>query len=427
MTTKFVPVVCGSDVGAYALAREFNDAFGLTALCVTEYNPLSIRDSAILKRVYLPHAGDDENALVNGLIRLATKLRAEYEAKHGSLEGFPKLLLIANNDWRVKVLSDNREKLEQFYVLAVPPREIVDQLSDKREFARIAATVPGMLTPPTAYQDFSDADSPDWKPVELPEDIGFPLIAKPTVSSGYETLQFEGHKKVYLINSADELDNLWTTLRNAGYRGTFAVQKLIPGDDEYMHSVTAYVDQAGRVTMICHAHVLLEEHTPQLLGNPCAMITSPDEQLFSQVRAFLAACNYHGFANFDIKEDPRDGKMYFFEVNTRIGRNSFYNVGAGINPMEKLVADLIDNEAAPEEVGERTALYTLVPQSLLRKYLKDDADRNEADRLHRSSRFDPMANPRDGSFKRRLYHAVEALSQRRKFARYYPEPTETSF
>lgn len=427
MTTTFVPVVLGSDVGAYALAREFNDAFDVTSLCVTEYDPLTIRDSAILKRVYLPHAGDDEEALVNGLVRLAKKLRASYKQTHGDLDGFPKLLLIANNDWRVKVLSDNRETLEKFYVIAVPPKEIVDRLSDKQEFARIAATVPGMLTPPTVYQDFSNADDPSWKPVELPDDIGFPLIAKPTVSSGYETLQFEGHKKVYLINSLAELNQLWDTLKEVGYRGTFAVQKLIPGDDEYMHSVTAYADSQGRITMICHAHVLLEEHTPQLLGNPCAMITSPNEQLFEQVRAFLHACNYRGFANFDIKEDPRDGKLYFFEVNTRIGRNSFYNVGAGINPMEKLVADLIDGKPAPEEIGERAALYTLVPQTLLHKYLQNDADRTEADRLHRSSRFNPLENPRDNSAKRRLYRAVESLSQRRKFAKYYPEPTETSF
>ena len=47
---SFQPVIIGGDLGAYAIAREFNDAYGVKPIMVTAYNPNAIRDSAILTR-----------------------------------------------------------------------------------------------------------------------------------------------------------------------------------------------------------------------------------------------------------------------------------------------------------------------------------------------------------------------------------------
>ena len=46
--------------------------------------------------------------------------------------------------------------------------------------------------------------------------------------------------------------------------------------------------------------------------------------MLAQARTFLAATGYRGFANFDVKVDPRTGVFRFFEVNPRIGRNNYY-------------------------------------------------------------------------------------------------------
>ncbi|MBO7665003.1 MAG: hypothetical protein J6S33_00440 [Aeriscardovia sp.] len=414
---SFLPVILGGDVGAYAIAREFNDAYRVKPLCVTSYDPLAIRDSAILTRVPLAQA-DDADILVAGLIRLAEKLESQ---------GAPQLLLVANTDWRIQVMVDHREELEKHYLVAAPPKRVVDRVSDKQEFARIAATVPGMLTPSTLYQDFSGADEPDWTPEPVPPEVGFPLVAKPATSSDYETLVFPGRKKVYYIQNQTELNELWRTLRTAGFRGVFAAQKLIPGDDEYMHSITAYVDSTGAATMLCHAHVLLEEHQPATLGNPCAMVTSPDKKLFAQASAFLEKTGYRGFANFDVKQDPRDGRFYFFEVNPRIGRNSFYCVGAGVNPMRLLVSDLVEHQPMALHQPEARCLYSIVPERLLLRYTTDPAEKAEVKRLCRTGAINPLDNPRDASLRRRAYLAAGKLSQVRKFLKYYPHPTKSSF
>ncbi|MEE1324409.1 MAG: hypothetical protein U0K19_02245 [Bifidobacteriaceae bacterium] len=413
----FLPVILGGDVGAYAIAREFNDAYHIKPLCVTSYNPLAIRDSAILTRVPLAHA-NDENRLVAGLIHLAEKLESQ---------GAPRLLLVANTDWRIQVMVNHREELEKHYLVVAPPKSVVDHVSNKQEFARIAATIPDMLTPPTLYQDFSDADEPDWTPKPLPAEVGFPLVAKPATSSDYETLVFPGRKKVYYIQNQTELNELWHTLRTAGFRGVFAAQRLIPGDDEYMHSITAYVNSSGATTMLCHARVLLEEHQPATLGNPCAMVTSSDEKLFVPAAAFLEKSGYRGFANFDVKQDPRDGRFYFFEVNPRIGRNSFYCVGAGVNPMRMLVSDFVEHQPMALQQPEGHCLYSIIPEYLLLRYATNPAEKAEIKRLYRTDLINPLDNPRDASLKRRLYLAAGKLSQVRKFLKYYPHPTKSSF
>src|SRR3712207_8277392 len=58
------------------------------------------------------------------------------------------------------------------------------------------------------------------------------------------------------------------------------------------------------------------------LGNPAAMVTGRFEEMLEQARRFLTRTGYVGFANFDVKVDPRDGTFRFFEVNPRIDRKS---------------------------------------------------------------------------------------------------------
>ena len=54
----------------------------------------------------------------------------------------------------------------------------------------------------------------------------------------------------------------------------------------------------------------------------------------------LGRDGYRGYANFDVKVDPRDGLAKFFEVNPRIGRNNYSVTGAGANVARFVVAVL---------------------------------------------------------------------------------------
>lgn len=414
---SFQPVIIGGDLGAYAIAREFNDAYGVKPIMVTAYNPNAIRDSAILTRRYCANASD-EQALVDDLLDLGAQLRRQ--------NPHMPVVLMANTDWRIRVMAKHREQLEAYYQLPIPPLEVIEQVMDKQGFERLA-TAQGMPVPRSFYEDFSQADDSNWTPQPVPDDLPFPVVAKPADSSQYENLLFEGRKKVYRIDSREELDVLWHTLADAGFRGTFVAQELVRGDDTGMYSVTAYVDSHGKVTMRCSAHVLLEEHHPATLGNPCAMITEPIPQILDHAQRFLESMPYHGFANFDVKRDSVSGKFYFFEINPRIGRNNFYVKAAGINPMEIMIRDIIGGENLPEQTADKEVLYSIIPDRLLRRYIVDPQLMAQVRRLQRAGRVNPQRNPKDASLKRRLYVLESELNEYRKFNRYYPKPTSTGF
>jgi len=414
---SFQPVIIGGDLGAYALARELNDAYGVKALLVTAYNVNAIRDSSIIERHEFAQA-NQEGPLVDELLRIGRDLTTRNPRR--------KLLLLANTDWRIRVMAVHRAELEQYYVVPIPSLEVLDQVSDKQGFERLA-TAHGMPVPRSFYEDFSNAGDAGWTPQPVPDDLAFPVVAKPADSSQYENLIFEGRRKVYRIDTPAELDRLWDKLAKAGFRDTFVAQELVEGDDTEMYSVTAYVDTTGTVSLLCSAHVLLEEHHPATLGNPCAMITTPIAEILEPVKPFLTGIGYRGFANFDVKRDPRTGRFYFLEVNPRIGRNSFYNVGAGVNPMEVLVSDVIDGHPMGARTAGRESLYSIIPNRLLLRYVLDPDLAAQVRRLMKAGRISPQRNPKDMSFKRWLHLMESELNQYVKFAKYYPKPTNTGF
>ena len=85
----FLPVILGGDIGAYAIAREFNDAYGVKPVLVTQYDPLPIRDSAILTRHYCANASEAQ-PLIEELCSLGEKLKREDAGRT--------LILLANTE-----------------------------------------------------------------------------------------------------------------------------------------------------------------------------------------------------------------------------------------------------------------------------------------------------------------------------------------
>lgn len=406
------PVMLGADIGVYALARAFHEAYGVRSIVVSGAALGPVADSRIVDN-RLVADGHDPRQLVDAVLEVAREQAGK------------RLVLLANSDWLVRVVVQHRAELEPHYVVPFLDEELMDRLSDKATFAEIATDL-GLAVPRTIVQDFALADDPAWAPV--PVDVGYPLIAKAASSADYQEVEFPGKKKVFEIGSPDELDALWAALRGAGYRGRFVVQELVPGDDTRMRSITAYVDSRGSITLLASAHVLLEEHTPSGLGNPAAMVVTREQGMLDQAAAFLRGVGYVGFANFDVKVDPRDGSFRFFEVNPRIGRNNYYVTAAGANVARFLVEDRVLDRAVEPVVVDTEVLYSILPHRLLLRYVLDPALAGKVRGLIRAGRVaHPLRYRRDAGVKRRWYVLAAGLNQVRKFRRHYPEPTSTGF
>ncbi len=402
-----LPVVLGGDIGAYALGREFHEAYGVRSVYVNTGYIGAITHSAIIdtRPVKAMHAEQVLAAL--GEVSDANPDKT--------------IALIANTDPLIELLEGIQDDLPANVSCTIPPRAAFDAVCDKATFSRLC-TDHGLDVP--AMERVSLAGTGPIAPCQIP----FPVVAKPAVSAGWYDMLLKGFKKVYYMTEQSQLDELWGGLRSAGFEGEILVQELIGGDDTYMDSLTIYIGQDGKARLLGAAQVLLEDHAPTMLGNPVAMVIREKDELWDKASRMLADVGYRGFANFDVKRDPKTGRELFLDCNPRIGRNSFYNLAAGVNPMQVQVEDSIDHLPGETLRAVEPALYTLVPVPLLRRYVRDPHLLAEVDDLVRRKRvFDPQRYPADWGMRRRIDVELTELNQYRKFGKFYPRPTDTSF
>lgn len=403
-----IPVIIGGDIGAYALGRELHEAFGVRSRCVAPSPIGAISHSKIFECLPVEHLTYDS------IFSVLSGIANDNPDKT--------VFVVSNADPQIPVLAAMSSRLPKNVVMSVPPMDVVDLVSDKSKFAELCARN-GLETPRSEVACLAGSD-----PIPATK-IEFPVVVKPARSPEYNPFIARGFQKVYFIQSQPELDELFSSLREAGCTTDMLVQELIGGDDTYADSVTLYIDREGKTTLFASARVLLEDHAPTMLGNPVAMVTQQVPELWERASRMLSEVGYHGFANFDVKRDPRHpGRYVFFEVNPRIGRNSYYVCAAGANPMSVVVADLVDHESCEPQVAEDEILYTLVPLGLLRTYILDSDLLSKVNELIRAGRvYDPQRYERDRGIRRMLDVSLTEFNQRRKFARFYPKPTETSF
>ena len=402
-----VPIVLGGDIGAYALAREFHEAYYVKPQMLASSPIAAVAHSQILDVHPVERLSEEE---VTRVVREIAEKNAEKTC-----------VVVGNTDALIKVLSNCRDNFPVNCVTPIPDADVIDQVSDKITFAQLCREH-GLDTPLTEVVHLAV----DGK--IAPSAIPFPLVAKPARSSEYAAHMAHGFKKVYFVHEQAELDRLWDALREDGFHGDFLVQELIEGDDTYMDSLTLYMGTNGKAQLAGSAQVLLEDHAPSMLGNPVVMVTRPMPELWEKAAELLESVDYRGFANFDIKRDKKTGRTLFIEVNPRMGRNSYYVCAAGVNPMRALVTDVVDGKGKRLLKADETVLYTLVPLSLAKRYVLDPALAAEVDGLIAADKVvDPQRYAADMAPRRRLAVELTEKNQIRKFAKYYPESTETSF
>lgn len=443
---EFLPVIVGSDLGAFGLARSFYEEWGIRPVIVARTVLGPIKDTRIAQILTVKTA---ESEAVLGSAALGSAdpaLPAHEEAAEedranaaiidyllsfgefmASREPEVQPILIANSDTYIIEIQKRAAELSRWYSWASPSLEQIEITNSKQGFFDLAKQY-DLPVPETLELNLDDGVERALEAVAT-ADFPFPLIVKASQSYGYEHLSWPGKAKVYTASDAVHLRAILTDLEahTAGVPEArrFVVQPRVSGNDTFNLSITAYVDRHGKVTFLGGAHVLLEDHMPTALGNPAAMITERYSGIYADVVRFLEGVGWHGFGNFDLKIDSKTGRPYFFEINPRIGRNLYYNTAAGNNPMRAFVADMLGGNLQLDAGVPEKILYSVVPRSLLLTYTRGEV-RKEVLSLIMQNRFvNPFLAPGDRELsvryvRRRLYVLAHTLNHWRKFLKYYP-------
>jgi D-aspartate ligase len=301
----------------------------------------------------------DENIFVNYLVDLGQRRAAE------------NLLLIACSDEYSKLLAKFNQELDPYFNFNAIDYNLFERLEYKTTFYEICEEY-GLTYPGTKV--LTAASLPH---IDQPYD--FPVALKPANSIEWTHIHFEGKLKAFKIRSQEELDDVMEKIYASGYKSEMILQDFIPGDDSNMRVLNAYVDQNSQVRMMFLGHPLLEDPSPIAIGNYVAIIPDYNEEIFAEIKSFLEKINYVGFANFDMKYDPRDGKYKLFEINLRQGRSSFFVTLNGYNLAKYLVEDLIEATPFTETVyGRGDKLWIEIPVEIARDYIADSPDKKLA-------------------------------------------------
>ena len=408
-TVPFVPVVLGGELATYTLARAFHAELGVRSTVVSRTVPSAVRGSAIVDNVRCPDMDDDEE-----LLACLTGI-ADSHPGH-------RVLLMGTVDVWVTRIAALRDRLDDRFAVPYPPLPLIRRLSDKEGFAALCQEV-GVAHPVTRAVP-ADAAEPDL--AGILEGLRWPLVVKAGDSS-FSTLVYEGKKKVAYCDDLDDLVALRRTMTGAGYAGALVVQERIPGGDEQMRVLTTYSDLSGTVRWGRVGHVLLEDHDPAMIGNPLAVVHGASFTAVDEAAKLLEHAGWTGYANFDIKVDPRDGTEYFFELNPRLGRSHAYLHAGGHPIVTPLVREYVEDRDPYDsvEVGAETDdwLYSIVPVPLLRRYVTDPRTRERLASIRRSGRvLRPLRYAVDGSRERRLAQLKNDVRYTRNFATHYRRP-----
>lgn len=395
-TQPFVPVITGGDLGAYSLAREFHEAYGVNSVVIPTAENLVVGGS---KLTQLCPAGQmfDANHVLAHLGKVADELQRDAQRP---------LILLPGYDHLVRIVVEHSAQLRDMgYVFPELSAAQLDEAALKEQFYARCADL-GINYPRTATIDCSQGvDSVGAFVDSLAEpEWSYPLILKAGDGSAWANTRFPGRRKVHYLTDPQQLHEVLTKAIQAGYQGTMIIQQFIPGPDSNLRILTHFRDRTGTTVLTGLAQVVVEDHAPGLEGNARALIAASDHTVEAQGEQLMKALSWHGFGMFDIKVHEDTGEAYFLEMNPRLGRHHYYLTVAGANPAEYLHREFVEKSAHPAPFTTQSpAVSTTIPLKLAHQYASAEQQQllDEAKRARRIGW--PLQYSKDRNLKRDLY------------------------
>lgn len=410
MAKKFTPILLGSDINVYGMARSFNEAYGIKVKALADTQLAATRYSKIVD-VEL-HSGFSEDPTFMNVMKQKMDIYKNHEEP---------VILIACGDGYAELLAKHKDELSKVFIVPYIEYDLLEKLISKEGFYQIAEEY-GLPYPKTKIITMDEFKNGDY--LDVP--FAFPVELKPEDPVSWLDVQFEGRKKAFTIHDKDEFKDIVGKIYGNGYKADLILQDFIPGDDSNMRVLNAYVDKNHQVKMMCMGHPLLEDPTPQSIGNYMAILPEYNEKLYEQVQAFLEKLNYTGMANFDIKYDERDGQYKFFEINLRQGRSSFYVTLNGYNLAKWYIDDYVEDILKDKDtvygnkLKSKYMLWLGVPAKIFKEYAYENEAKDTAEELIHEGRYGTTVfYDKDHGFKRWLLMKYMFHNYYGRYKKYY--------
>lgn len=400
------PVVVGGDILAYSYVREFHRAYGIERTVVLATQDIKMLSASRFTDYRLERDIHEAEGLYDALERVAAEMHAADPERV--------LLVLGCDDCHARLLSQGKERLEAAgYTVPYIDFPLLDDITQKHRFYELCDEL-SIPYPRTWYFDCGDG------PERLPaHEFPYPLIAKPSNSAQFQDADIPRKRKIYEIESPEELEQVWNDIRTSDYNNELVLQDFVPGTDDAIRTLTTFSDANGDLRVVSGGVVCLQDHDPTALGNPLCILGEREDEIVACAQRFLKRIDYRGFANFDIKYDERDGSFRFFEVNTRAGRNTYYMSLGGVNFVTLIVDEFVLGRTIPYREAYDDFTYCCVPRYVLKRSMEDRGRLTEAVTTLKNTRNPYPLHYGPDSFMHNLWAYAMYLNQIPKFKRFY--------
>jgi len=345
---RLIPVVLGSDVNAYGIARSFYEEYGVSSVIICKKLWAPCKNTKYISRTIVKSNIEDDDIFLEILDGLEKSLPAFSND----------LVLLPCGDSYSELISRNKKTLESRFLFNTVDYKLHRQLNRKQTYYELCEKY-GLAYPTTRVVSKNNFRSSI-------KDLVFPLVIKPTNSIMYWATSFKGKRKVFMVRDETEYKKVLDAIYGSSYDDGLIVQEYIPGEREAEFHL--YSDQQGSVRFMQFDEMILGSPTPDGIGSHTAETVAKEPELTAEYRIFLNEIGYRGYGNIDFKFDPRDKKWKTFEINLRPARCSYAMTAAGHNLAKFIVDDIIKNQQKKFTVSKDPILYTLIPNVLLKKY-----------------------------------------------------------
>lgn len=212
-------------------------------------------------------------------------------------------IIFPTNDMHVKVLSINKTKLEQIYIVSTDKWESVREFHNKRRTYQLANKI-GIPIPVTYYPE-SNNDL-------VGMDIKYPCIIKPAVMFDFYR---RTRKKVLLCRNLEELKINYAKALDIIPSEEILIQEIIPGGGRNQYSA-CFLYLEGKSFL--HLTACRMRQHPIDFGNATTYAEITDvPKLIEYGEKLLKSANYNGICEVEFKLDERDNVFKLLEVNPR--------------------------------------------------------------------------------------------------------------
>ncbi len=295
--------VLGTSTNALGVVRSLGRK-GVKVVCVGPDKGVAMH-SRFGKSVLSPDPERQEPQLLELLLRLGQQL---------SRPG----ILLPTGDAYLHFVSENREALSECFKFALPQKDVMRRLLNKKSQYQLAEKI-GIPLPKTFY------------PVslqhmrEICREISYPVIMKGCHSIVWRRTYCV--QKVLVARSDDELLRGYETIAPLGIEPI--VQEVILGPDSTHYKICVCMNASSEPLLIFTLRKI--RNFPYHFGVGSVVESKWLPEVASLGLKFLTGVGYVGIGSIEFKTDARDGKLKMIELNSRLWQQNILADVCGMN------------------------------------------------------------------------------------------------